>query len=168
VVYEQQAPRDAGVKLEAQPKLSALGLLFALGAAVGQAAGGLMSRKGMAGGMSALDASLIRLPGGLIGILVLAGSTGGLRNTVQALRRPRLFAAIAGASVIGTFFGIWLSQYAIGHASSTAVASTLMAMSPVFALPLGYFLNRERITLRALTGTIVAVGGLALLTLGRA
>lgn len=167
VVYEQQAPRDAAVTLEAPPKLSFVGLLFALGAAVGQAAGGLMSRKGMAGGMSALDASLIRLPGGLVGILVLAGSTGGLGNTVRALRRPRLFAAIAGASVIGTFFGIWLSQYAIGHASSTAVASTLMAMSPVFALPLGYFLNRERITLRALSGTIAAVGGLALLTLGR-
>jgi drug/metabolite transporter (DMT)-like permease len=168
VVNEQQTPRDGAPALEAPPKLSAVGLLFALGAALGQATGGLMSRVGMADGMSALDASLIRLPGGLIGILVLAGSTGGLRNTVQALRKPRLFAAIAGASVIGTFFGIWLSQYAISHAASTAIASTLMAMSPVFALPLGYFLNRERISLRAVLGTLAAVGGLSLLTLGRA
>ncbi len=168
VVHEQQSPREGAPAIEAPPKLSLVGLLFALGAAVGQAAGGLMSRVGMADGVSALDASLIRLPGGLVGIVALAVATGGLRNTVQTLRRPRLFAAIAGASVIGTFFGIWLSQYAISHASSTAVASTLMAMSPVFALPLGYFLNRERITLRAVMGTLSAVVGLALLTLGRA
>jgi drug/metabolite transporter (DMT)-like permease len=167
VVYEQQAPRDAATSIDRAPRLSAIGLGFATLAAIGQAAGGLMSRVGMSGGISPLDASLIRLPGGLVGIVVLAASTGGLGTTVQALRRPRLFASIAGASVIGTYFGIWLSQIAISRATSTAIASTLLATSPVFALPLGYFLNRERITFRALTGTIAAVGGLALLTVGR-
>ncbi|MEO7330900.1 MAG: DMT family transporter [Minicystis sp.] len=167
VVYEQQALRDGSLALE-PPKLSAIGLLFALGAAVGQAAGGLMSRLAMADGMSALDSALVRLPGGLLGIVVLAIGTGRLRHTARVLRNPRLFGAIAAASVVGTFIGIWLSQYAISHAASTAIASTLMAMSPVFALPLGYFLNRERISLRAVVGTLSAVGGLSLLTLGRA
>jgi drug/metabolite transporter (DMT)-like permease len=169
VVYEQPAPP---AEIEGKTpevgggRLSVSGLLFALGAALGQAVGGLMSRVGMAGNVSALDASLVRLAGGLVGIVLIVGSSGGLQSTARALRTPRTLAAIAGASVVGTYLGIWLSQYAIGHATSTAVASTLMATSPIFALPLGRWLNGDRITPRALGGTIVAVGGLALLTLG--
>jgi drug/metabolite transporter (DMT)-like permease len=162
VVVHEQVPGGA------HRRLSLAGVLFGLGAAIGQAIGSLMSRVGMAGGVSALDAALVRLPVGLVGIVLLTALSGQLAKTARTLARPRLLGAIAGASLIGTYLGIWLSQYAIGHASSTAIASTLLATSPIFALPLGRWLNAERITPRAMGGTLVACAGLALLTFGQA
>jgi drug/metabolite transporter (DMT)-like permease len=78
-----------------------------------------------------------------------------------------LLAAVGGSAFVGTYVGMWLSQVAIGRASSTAVAATLLATSPIFALPIGRWLEAERITARALGGTVLAVAGLAALTLGK-
>jgi drug/metabolite transporter (DMT)-like permease len=159
VVYEQ-APGEAG------RRLSVAGVLFGLGSAVGQAAGSLMVRVGMVGGVSALDVALVRLPAGAVGIVLLTAVAGQLGSFTRTLRKPRVLGAIVITSTIGTFCGIWLSQYAIGHASSTAVATTLLSTSPIFALPLGRWLNREPITSRALGGTLLACVGLTLLTVG--
>lgn len=150
---------------EAAPVL--LGVLLGLGSAVGQAGGSLTSRVAMAEGVSALDTALVRLPAGLLGIVVLAGASGRLVPWTRVLARPRLLGAIAVAAFVGTYLGIWLSQLAIGRSSSTAVASTLLATSPIFALPLGRWLNAERLTRRALVGTLLACAGLAGLTLGK-
>ena len=106
----------------------------------------------MAGGVSALDTALVRLPAGLLGIVVLAGVSGRLVPWTRALANPRLLAAIAVAAFVGTYLGIWLSQLAIGRARSTAVASTLLATSPIFALPLGRWLNAERLTVALSSG----------------
>ena len=45
------------------------------------------------------------------------------------------------------------------------VATTLMALPPVFLLPIGRFVFGERITASAVLGTLVAIGGVALLFL---
>ncbi len=142
-----------------------LGVLLGVGSAVGQAGGSLTSRLAMAGGVSALDTALVRLPAGLLGIVVLAGASGRLVPWTRSLARPRLLASIAVAAFVGTYLGIWLSQLAIGRSSSTAVASTLLATSPIFALPLGRWLNAERLTRQAIVGTLLACAGLAGLTL---
>jgi drug/metabolite transporter (DMT)-like permease len=160
VVIHERAPGEEG------RRLSVAGVLFGLGSAVGQAVGSLMSRVGMEGGVSALDASLIRLPAGVVGIVLLTVVAGQVGSSMRPLRKPRVFGAIAGSAAIGSYGGIWLSQYAIGHASSTAVATTLLSTSPIFALPLGRWLNAEPITARALGGTLLACVGLTLLTVG--
>jgi drug/metabolite transporter (DMT)-like permease len=125
-----------------------------------------MSRAGMAGGVSALDASLVRLPAGLVGIVLLSTAAGQIGNFARPLRRPRVLGAIALTAALGTYLGLWLSQFAIGHASSTAVAATLLATSPIFALPLGRWLNADPVTPRAVFGTLLACAGLTLLTAG--
>jgi len=121
----------------------------------------------MATGVSPLDTALIRVLAGLGGMIVITGVLGRLGAWGRVLARPRLLGSIAGAAFVGTYCGMWLSQIAINQASSTAVASTLLATSPIFALPLGRWLNAERITARALGGTVLAVGGLVALTLGK-
>ena len=123
-----------------------LGVLLGVGSGAGQAAGSLISRAAMTAGASPLDTVLVRLPAALAGIVILAGVSGRLAAWTRPLARPRLLAAIAGAAFVGTYLGIWLAQLAIGKASSTAVASTLLATSPIFALPLGRWLDGERIT----------------------
>lgn len=164
VVLEQRA-----VKAEVAPeKPSMRGILFGFGAGIGQAVGSLMSRHAMKEGVPPLDASVIRLTAGLLGIVVLSALAGRLRGEVATLKQGRLLASIAAAATIGTYGGIWLSQIAISHASSTAVATTLLATSPLFALPLGRVLEREPITLRAIAGTLTAMAGVALFNVGAA
>jgi drug/metabolite transporter (DMT)-like permease len=45
------------------------------------------------------------------------------------------------------------------------VASTLMSLPPVFLLPISHFVFGERIGLRAVAGTLVAIIGVAMLLL---
>jgi drug/metabolite transporter (DMT)-like permease len=166
VVNEQDGAKPAD-GLAAAPRASATGVLYGLGAGLGQAGGSLMTRFVMGAGVSAFDAALVRLVAGVAAMVLLAGATGRLAPWTRTLSRPRLLGAIGGSAFVGTYCGMWLSQVAIGGASSTAVAATLLATSPIFALPLGRWLANERITLRALGGTALAVAGLAGLTLGK-
>lgn len=160
VVYEEEPSANRRV-------LTASGLLFGLGAGLGQAVGSLMSRAGMSAGVSALDAALVRLSAGIAVLLLLSIARRQIVSYARALAPPRVLLAIAGTATVGTYAGIWLSQYAIGHANSTAIASTLLATSPIFALPLGRWLNAEPITSRAVAGTALACAGLSLLTFGQ-
>ncbi len=169
---------------------SVAGLALGVLAGVGQAAGSLMSRAAMASESSdagsspdaatsaivsgasaphapigALEASFVRLCAGIAGLVVLAAVAGRLGPWTRVLSRPPTLGRVAGSAVIGTYIGIWLAQFAIGHAASTAIASTLLATTPIFALPLGRLFAAERITARAVTGTLVACAGLAGLTL---
>lgn len=165
VVNEQTGPLPDGLAIN--PRTTALGVLYGLGAGLGQAAGSLMTRAAMSLGASAFDTALLRLCAGVAAMLALAAVTGRARPWARTLARPKLVAAIAGSAFVGTYLGMGLSQVAIGRASSTAVAATLLATSPIFALPLGHWLENERVTARALGGTALAVAGLCALTLGK-
>jgi drug/metabolite transporter (DMT)-like permease len=167
VLREQPSgPADA-----APPVLSrgtmALGLFFGVGSGVCQAGGSLVSRAAMEAGATPLETALVRVPAALLGMIALTAAAGRLLPYARSLARPRLLGAIALAAFVGTYLGIWLAQLAIGRSSSTAVASTLLATSPIFALPLGRWLEGERITPRALVGTVLACSGLGALTLSK-
>jgi drug/metabolite transporter (DMT)-like permease len=75
-------------------------------------------------------------------------------------------ALLAGGTVLGPVLGVWLSLVALAYARSTAVASTLLATSPLFVIPVARVVHGTPITLRAVLGAGVAIGGVALLTLG--
>jgi drug/metabolite transporter (DMT)-like permease len=74
-------------------------------------------------------------------------------------------AAVTAGSVVGPFLGIWLSLVAIER-TQVGIASTLMALPPVLLIPISYVVYRERVTPRALIGTMVAFLGVAVLFLG--
>lgn len=168
VVNEQGVgPGDTPRGLAITPRASLMGVLYGLVAGLGQAGGSLMSRVAMSSGLSSLDTAIVRLVAGIVAMLAIAAATGRLVPWARTLARPKLALAIAGSAFVGTYLGMWLSMVAIGHASSTAVAATLLATSPIFALPLGRWLDREQITARALGGTALAIAGLAALTLGK-
>jgi drug/metabolite transporter (DMT)-like permease len=164
LVVHERTPAPAG---EAVARVPVRGVLLGLGAGLGQAAGSLMSRKVVASGINALDTSLVRLTFGLLGLLVVGVASRSVVPWARELARPRLAASIAASAALGSYLGIWLSQLAIARAASIGVASTLLATSPIFALPLGRWLNAEKITVRATLGTLVACLGLMLLTFGQ-
>jgi drug/metabolite transporter (DMT)-like permease len=49
--------------------------------------------------------------------------------------------------------------------TQVGIASTLMALPPVFLLPVGYFVFKERFGWQAITGTALAMAGVGLLFL---
>ena len=65
---------------------------------------------------------------------------------------------------MGPFLGVWLSLVAVQNAY-VGIASTLMALPPVFLIPLSRWVFKEQITTGTILGTILAVTGAALIFL---
>jgi len=75
--------------------------------------------------------------------------------------------ALAYTSVgafLGPYLGVALSLAAL-HYTSTGVASTIMALTPVMLIPFAVFIHKEHVSPRALAGTVIAFSGIVLLIL---
>jgi drug/metabolite transporter (DMT)-like permease len=57
---------------------------------------------------------------------------------------------------------VWLSLIAVQKAP-LGIASTLTSLAPIFLLPVGAMLFKEKIGLRAIGGTLIAIIGTAML-----
>jgi drug/metabolite transporter (DMT)-like permease len=102
---------------------------------------------------------------GLIAALwSIASLRGRVGFTLKQWRNKTAFAAILFGAMIGPFIGVWFSLTAI-QLARIGIASTLMALTPIILIPLSYFILKERISLRAVAGTIVALTGVALIFL---
>jgi len=142
-----------------------IGILFALGGALGQAGGLILSKMGLANDFPAISALLIRLTVAVTAIWVFSIVRGELVSSVRTLRaHPRVMGMITIAAFLGPVIGVWLSLIAVQHAP-VGIASTLMALTPIFLMPIAFFVFKDRITLQAIIGTIVAFAGTALLFL---
>jgi drug/metabolite transporter (DMT)-like permease len=142
-----------------------MGLLFGLGAAVGQALGLTLAKKGLGGNFPVLSANLIRMTSAALalwGLTVIQRQVGATVKRVRAAPQGLWF--ILGGSIIGPVLGVSFSLYAIQH-TSVGVASTIIALPPVILLPISYFLLKERFGWGAVWGTLLAVCGVAILFL---
>ncbi len=142
-----------------------LGILFGLGAALGQAAGLIAAKKGLADNFSALSGTLIRM---FVAMVVLWSTTFLMRQGQETLRRlqedVKAFQYLLAGSFFGPFLGVYLSLVAV-QATQVGIASTLMSLPPIFLLPISHFVFGERIGIRAVAGTLVAFAGVAMLLL---
>lgn len=149
---------------EGKPRRLGYGLLLALGGAVGQSTGFIFSKFGLAGDFHPISANLIRVLAGTIalsGWILLKGQMG---STLGNLRDRRSTALIAIGAALGPVIGVVLSLVAQKHANQ-GVAATLMSLSPVVLLPVSAIFFKEKITQRAVLGTLVTIGGAAALFL---
>jgi drug/metabolite transporter (DMT)-like permease len=71
---------------------------------------------------------------------------------------------LSGGVIFGPFLGVWLSLVAVQH-TYVGIASTLMALPPIILIPLSHWVLKEKITLGAVIGTIIAIAGVAILFL---
>ena len=141
------------------------GILFGLGAGLCQAAGLVLSKPALADGFPALSAVMIRMTVGMIVIWAWAAVRGEAGSTIRRLRADRrATSAIFGGAFVGPFIGVWLSLVAV-QTARVGIAATLMAMSPVLSLPLVHWVFGERISPRAILGTLVAMSGVVLIIL---
>jgi drug/metabolite transporter (DMT)-like permease len=140
------------------------GLSLGVLGSVGQAAGLILSKAGMAGGIHPLPATAVRIVAGCAGawlLALLARRTGEL-GRIKSERR--ILPAILAASVLGPTLGIWLSLVAVRY-TQAGIAATLMSTVPVLVLPMVVLIHHERVSLRAAAGAILAVIGVAILFL---
>lgn len=144
------------------PRNYVSGVLCGIGGASGQALGLILSKRGMAGDFPALSASLMRLLVASVVIWLWALIQGQVGPTVEGLRIRRARWAIVGGALTGPFMGMTLSLVAV-QLTHVGIASTLMSLSPVFLLPLSHWIFKERITQRAIVGTVVAMVGVAMI-----
>jgi drug/metabolite transporter (DMT)-like permease len=140
------------------------GILFGIGGALGQAAGLITSKLGMEGDFSPLSAVLVRLVIAMVVIWIGTFCQGKVRTTIHALKDHKALLAVLGASIVGPYLGVWLSLIAIDLAQ-VGIASTLMALSPIFLLPLAKLFFNEEISTRIIFGTIIALIGVTLIFL---
>jgi drug/metabolite transporter (DMT)-like permease len=76
-------------------------------------------------------------------------------------RRAVLYTSLG--AVFGPFVGVSLSLLSL-HYLSSGVASTFFALVPVCIIPFSVYLHREFVSLRAMVGACIAVGGVWLLS----
>ncbi|NJK47069.1 DMT family transporter [Candidatus Gracilibacteria bacterium] len=142
------------------------GIIWAILAAIAQASGAVLSRFALIeSDISPLWSTLLRLVGGsAIVIFLLLFSRP--RQGVEGIQWTGKSIAIIILTAFGsTYLGIWLQQTSLKFAPA-GIAQTLTATSPLFVLPIAFWLG-EKISFRAVLGVLIAVVGIGILFGGR-
>jgi drug/metabolite transporter (DMT)-like permease len=162
VVAEHQRPDTLEESRLAPDRSRLMGILMGLGGAVGQAAGLVLAKQGLAGSFSPLSATLMRMlvASAAIWLITVVGASA--REALAAARHGKNRHFVLGGAITGPTVGVWLSMIAVQRVP-VGVASTLMALPPIMLIPLARLVFSEQITGRAVVGTLVALGGAAAL-----
>jgi drug/metabolite transporter (DMT)-like permease len=139
------------------------GIVAGLLAATGQALGVVLAKNGLAGDFPALSGNVIRMTAAFIilwGVTLFQRQVNSTYTLVKKEKSGMLY--IIGGAFFGPLIGVSLSLFAIQH-TNIGVASTIIALPPIFLLPIGHFVFKEHISLQAVLGTLLAIGGVALL-----
>ncbi len=141
------------------------GILFGLGGAAGQGLGVVLAKLGLDGNFSPISANFIRMIIAMIVIWSVTLVQKEFRNTInKVVSNPKALWGIIGGAFSGPFLGVSLSLFALQH-TSIGVASTLMALPPIFLLPVEKFYFKEKMGWGAVLGTVIALVGVGVLFL---
>jgi len=155
-------------------KLPLNGVLYAVGAAVCQGVGLVLSKIGMdhyeaVDGMPEwlvpFSANFYRCIAGIIGFSILLYFRNGLAPLHEAMHDRKGLTVATATTIFGPFVGVGFSLMAVQY-TAAGIASTLMAMTPIIILLPSYWLFREKITWRAVFGAVISVFGVSLFFLG--
>jgi drug/metabolite transporter (DMT)-like permease len=135
------------------------GFLFALGGAMGQAFGLVLSKKGM-NGYDAFAATQIRIITGIIGFAALVIVMGRTKQVYKALSHKKGMTGITIGSFFGPFLGVSLSLVAVKYTAS-GIAATIMATIPILIIAPSVLIFKQKITVKEIIGAIISVIGVA-------
>ena len=156
-------------------KLPLNGVLFAIGAAMCQGIGLVLSKIGMDHYEVSLtgtpewlvpfSANFYRCIAGIIGFALLLYFRKGLEPLREAMHDRKGLAVATATTIFGPFVGVGFSLMAVQY-TAAGIASTLMAMTPIIILLPSYWLFKQKITWRAVVGAVISVVGVSLFFLG--
>lgn len=136
------------------------GIFLALGGALGQATGLVLSKKGM-GDYDAFAASQIRVLTGVVGFAILFLVLKRYQRIWDALKNAGAMKRITLGSFFGPFLGVSFSLLAIQH-TKAGIAATLMSIVPVLIIPPAIFIFKEKVNWKEILGAIVTVLGVVI------
>ena len=156
-------------------KLPLRGVLFGIGAGMGQGIGLVLSKVGLlhyeesmlAAGVADTDlvmpfaATFIRAITGLAGFIIAMIFTHRQKQLVSSLHDGKAMLFTSLATVTGPFIGVSLSLMATLY-TSTGVAQTLMSITPVLILWPSMIFFKQKITALEIVGAVISVVGVTL------
>jgi len=146
------------------------GLSLAMLATTCQAAGAIIARGVFLNtDISSASSALVRLIGGTLVLLIIL-PVARRRHTLGEPRHGgvdwpnlnKILLPLAGAILLGTFFGLWLQQTSFKLAPTVGGAQGLIATTPLWVLPLAA-MTGEKVTKRSVWGACVALVGVLIL-----
>ncbi len=161
VILKREKQDDgASSKHKITTNYSLKGILLALGGAVGQGVGLVLSKKGM-GDYDAFAASHIRVITGMLGFAVIILVTKRYGKIWKALQHKPAMKRVALGSVFGPFLGVSFSLLAIQH-TQAGIAATIMSIVPVLIIPPAILFFHEKVNWKEIIGAVITVGGVAI------
>ena len=159
-------------------KLPLNGVLYAIGAAVCQGVGLVLSKIGMdhydVAALAEMDvpewlvpfsANFYRCIAGIIGFTLLLYYRNGMAPLREAMHDRKGLTVATATTIFGPFVGVGFSLMAVQY-TAAGIASTLMAMTPIIILLPSYWLFHEKITWKAIVGAFISFIGVSLFFLG--
>ncbi|MDY6300385.1 MAG: DMT family transporter [Bacteroidales bacterium] len=153
-------------------KLPLAGVLFAIGAAVCQGVGLVLSKIGMdhyeasltsdlQGWLLPFHANFFRCVAGTIGFAVLMALREGFGPLRKGLHDHKGMVAAVATTIFGPFVGVGASLLAVQY-TAAGIASTLMALTPIIIILPAYWIFKQPITMKSLLGALISVIGVSL------
>ena len=141
-------------------KLAPRGIIYAFGGAVGQALGLVLSKFGMKN-YDPFAATQIRIIAGIFGYTILVTFLARWVSVMKATKNNSGMVLTSLGAFFGPFLGVSFSLIAIKY-TEAGIASTIMALVPVFIIIPAVVFFREKVTIPEVLGAIVSVAGVAL------
>lgn len=139
------------------------GILFAFGGAVGQSAGYIIGKFGMAD-YNPFSATQIRLIAGIFGFSVIFTVTRQWPKLKNSFHDVKALTSLTIGSLFGPFIGISLSLYAVQRINP-GVASTLTSITPILMIPYAVLVLKEKVSAKEILGTLLALTGVGIMFL---
>ena len=136
------------------------GFLLAFGGALGQAVGLILSKKGM-GEYDAVAATQIRAIFGFMSFAIMITIFRRWGKIAEAMRNKSGMKAVTIGAFFGPFVGVSLSLFAIQH-TQTGIASTLMALVPIFIIWPSAVMFGEKVKPQQIIGAVITIVGVSL------
>lgn len=108
-------------------------------------------------------ATMIRASIGLVGffLLLVLFSKDGIAKLKHAVHDRKAMWCVFGATIFGPFIGVSASLLATQY-TSTGIAQTLFALTPILIIAPAAWLFHQKVTLREVIGAIISVAGVCL------
>lgn len=150
-------------------KLPLNGVLFAIGAAMCQGIGLVLSKIGMnhydttvmPAWLIPFSANFLRCIAGIIGFSLLLYIREGMLPLRYALRDRKGMAVAIATTIFGPFVGVGFSLMAVQY-TNAGIASTLMALTPIIIILPSRWLFHQPITWKSVIGALISVVGVSL------
>jgi len=147
-------------------KMTKLGIFYGVLSAMGQAGGLIFAKFAFnEGHISGFIATFIRVFSSVIIFLPIMLILRKYKNPYKLFSKDKsAFGSTLLGSILGPFLGITFSLIAIEN-TKVGIAATLMSTMPIIMLPMVKYIQKEKLTWRAIIGAVIAVGGVALIFL---